>query len=356
MKKHTIILFLVLITGKAWSCPACNIHNYLDETIRNSSIIYKGKVLKALEVKKSVGAVVLITEIIRIDTTIVPQWKFLSNFNIKAGDLDTIYFYNAKENVGKEFIISNPRGHQPTFEIVPAALEDEIKFLMDSAATVNSTEQAISLVEGISWYSYKVGSEYIEQHYEESYEKLCDRLQAYRILSFNNPDIDFAEYKIYNLARVLLSKTDARCQDFILREIDSIANFSYRISNLDKIPFRGETAQGNYLEAILRFSKDNEDFHKKVVAKLHDYLKKENDTSSIYIVYAMSGDTIDTKFFKNLPIQNKFNIALGLLYRAKNFDGYWNTDEKDKTVKKALDIYTDKRMQKIIKMNYLTKK
>jgi len=127
------VAFIVLYPGRVLACPACNIHNYLAASVRSSTDIFHGEVLRQVDDKT---AEIKVLRVLRGKR--------------KIGAAVKSRMYGAKKYVGEEFIFSNPTSHQPTFEVLQLKHEDEVLFLIQKESSVDSVEEAIKRVQGVS--------------------------------------------------------------------------------------------------------------------------------------------------------------------------------------------------------------
>lgn len=322
--KQLLPLLFVLLSHPLLACPMCNIHNYLYSSVNSSTFIYHGKVVKA---KKDDHAIVEIIEILKDEKQELP----------KVGELTTVYLYDPNEKIGDEFIFSNPFGHGPTFECVETDLKWEINYLIDSTRKVSTIDEALRLVEGISYKSNQDGIDYIEHHFSEAFDALVARMIALRRECQLDKDVYFGSYRLSNLVRALTTVPNERTKPILLQEVDSIQSVEYEKINVDDLRFNGSSPIGEYLRSILACTK-KETFHKELIKSYRNALDNGSTSSNLYFVYALAFEHLEQLDTLEINDKNRDTIVLGLLSTARNLQYYRQRQKLEPILSKMKEL------------------
>lgn len=329
------IALLTLCMNLAYACPYCNIHNYLDISVKKSTYIYKGKILKA---RGKENALVQVIEVIRSGEL----------DQIEVGQIRQEPFYHPKDDIGQTYIFSNPVLEGPTFPVLETAFEEEIRFLADSTREVTSIEEAIRRIEGVSVYSTHVGMDYVKDHYDRCYPYLVQRIRELKAEASKNPDYFFANHRISNLTAALFMEDSDQVRNFILNEIDSVARYHINI-NWKDIPAYDEPFLGTYLRAMLGSSKEFEKTHELIRQKISETIHQNSSPVLVDYAYALAFDDYSAITFDELSKDQRDFVALGFYYAAKwNRYQFANLEKNPGLVALATQLSSNKKLTELI--------
>jgi hypothetical protein len=341
--KYLLVVIGVFSFFQAFSCPMCNIHNYLDGSIQASKNIYKGKVI---EEKEDGVFSIEVMEIFKMDE----KKPFV------IGDVKGEYLYPSIREIGSEFIFCDPFTSGLSFRILEPQLEYEVKYLMDSTRTISSPSQAVHLLEGISWSSYREAREYIEDNYSKCFDLLAERVVELRKKCQAKEDRFYSEHRLTNLMSGLLININERSKNLVLSEIESIARGDHGVISVDSLTRRRTSVINEYLRDILGSTRDT-DFGDTLVKKYTEYVNSDSTSVITYFTYALAfkgGDALDHITMTDI---NRKYIVLGLVSAALWNDWYWQRDEIPPLLKKIEDFtpseevqaFVDKRFESYLK-------
>ena len=341
MKSFLIpIALITLSTTITHACPYCNIHNYLHTSVKSSTLIYKGKILKA---KGKDDALVQVVEIIRSG----------KSEQIAVGQIRQEPLYHPKDEIGQTYIFSNPVFNSPTYPVLSVDFEEEIRFLVDSTRMITTVEEAIRRTEGVSTYSTDMGLAYVREHYDSCYPHLVGRIQKLRAIAFENPDCFYAGHRIKNLTAALFISDNEWSRNFFLAEIDTVMASKPMKVNWRNIPVYNEAIQGDYLRAMLMHSKDFEKTHAVIRLKIREAIEHNETSNLVFCAYAMGFDDYSPIAFDELSKEQRNFIALGFYYAAKSNRMNWaNLKKNPGLIDLAVQLSTSKELTELIRKNF----
>lgn len=200
-----LVVSILLGVGRAEGCPHCNIYNYLGTSVQSSTNVFVGEVLGQADERTA-------------RVKVLQVWRGTH----EVGSHVTNPMWQAHKHVGEEFIFSNPTSHGPTFENLPLEFEDEVRFLIQEPPTVNSIEEAIQRVQGVSIVTQEIGMKYIEQHHEAALEPLLAELESLMPQVFSGKETFFGEHRLDGLIGALLVKPTDTGKEFVFSQIDAL--------------------------------------------------------------------------------------------------------------------------------------
>jgi hypothetical protein len=316
------VAVLLLFMPAVLACPACNIFNYLATSIRSSSKIFVGKVLKEVDENH---AEVEVTKVLRGDYAI--------------GAIVNLEVYRAKEEIGKTYIFSNPTSWPPRFEVLTLDFEDEIKFLMQEKPEIASVAEAIKRVQGISVETHKLGMTYLLEHHEAAIAPLLAELKSLTPDVLNDKPVFFGTYRLGKLLEALLANPSDAAKDYCIAELNAMA--ALPAQDIDwKEKYFEASAQAVFLQDMLKHSQKHEALSRALLDCVFDLLPKLSDKSQSDVVYALLLSTSTKLDALQRKIQHADNIALGA-YNASQFSArWWNFDSAYPLIDQAIALAT----------------
>ncbi len=194
MKRQTLLLFVIafwcLPARQAVSCPHCNIHNLLAESVQESTDVFRGEVLRPVGRYRA-------------------EVKVLNVFRgtHEVGSTVTTRVFRLKWHVGDKFVFCETNSISGTFGTLDLEIEDEILFLVQGKPDIRSMEEAIQRVQGVSVETQKKGMEYIADHHAAALKPLITELNSLMPQVFSNEEVFFGEHR---LARSTLAQAHGR--------------------------------------------------------------------------------------------------------------------------------------------------
>jgi len=195
-----------LSTGRAVGCPHCNIHNLLADSVRSSTNIFHGQVLRQVD-----------------DWTAEVKVLKVLRGTHKVGSNVTNRMYKARAHVGETFIFSDPTGAGHNFEVLTLDYEDEVLFLAQKEPSVGNLEEAIKRVQGVSVETQKIGMKYIADHHDAAVKPLIAELNSLAPQVFSGKEVFFGQHRLGKLVEALLLKRTNEGRDFLFSQIDDFA-------------------------------------------------------------------------------------------------------------------------------------
>jgi hypothetical protein len=263
MRRHTILLGLVigaLSTHILQACPACNIFNYLGTSVLQSSNIVVGKLIG-----------IQTNSLIRVEVIRTLQGHYNAKQVVEMrGWADT-------NDIGKEFIFSDPHHIDPDYPMLDLSDEDEVQFLIRLAKLererlkgkgmelgdldelsfgvlelykVKDEDEAIQRTQGWSNQSWLLGLQYLRSAKPFPLRKILTAIEQHKkeLLSSTKPWEHLTRAGSL-LAGLLLSK-DPAVENYILIEVQSCLGQKDEPVNWTSFPYESP-ARGEWLAALL---------------------------------------------------------------------------------------------------------
>lgn len=302
-----VVAMFVFYPGRVFACPHCNVHNYLAASVRSSTNIFVGKVIRAVDDKT---AEVEVVKSLRGD--------------YEVGSKVKTKMYKSKDYLDKQFIFSNPTSWDPRFEVLTPDYEDEVLFLMEEEPSVNSVKQAIKRVQGVSVMTQAIGMEYLTKHYDEATDPLIKEIKILMPKVLSEDDVFFGEHRLGKLLEALLSKESDQAKEFVLTCITQMGQEKDKKINWESIP-NTVSSQGVFLSDIFRHSQKHNTYAQALSSRLNTVLPTLSETALAETAYALvvsETDTLENMKKRLESANNPDAIALGL-YFAGNYESRW---------------------------------
>jgi len=308
----TAVAVATLCARQAWACPHCNIHNYLAGSVRSSTNVFHGSVVRQIDDR----------------TAEVEVLKVLRGKH-KVGSKVKTEMYGSREFIGKKFIFSDPTSSPPTFEVLPLEFEDEVLFLMHENPSVKSAKEAIKRVQGVSVMTQGIGMEYLTNHYDEAVGSLVAELDTLMPAVFSTNEVFFGEHRLGKLLEALLSRESDQAKEFAVSYIGKMATQDGNKVDWSSIPYNA-SSRGVFLRDLLRHSRKHDNLTNALHRQVKPQLPKLSELAladAVYGVVVTQTDTV-SGLQKNLEATASSDlIALGL-YFAGNYEARWWQHDK----------------------------
>lgn len=340
MQRTTILLATAvavstLCGNQAWACPHCNIHNYLAESVRSSTNIFQGTVVRQIDEQ----------------TAEVEVLKVLRGKH-EVGSKVTTKMYGSERYLGKKFIFSDPTSWPPTFEVLPLELEDEVVFLIQKKRpSITSVPEAITRVQGISVKTQGIGMEYLTSHYDEAAGPLVAELEKLMPAVFSNEDVFFGEHRLGKLLQALLSRDSSPAREFALAYIGKLGTPDEKKIDWNALPSKA-SSRGVFLQDML--------FHSEKQAKLSATLRQQlmarlpnlsgqTQADAVYALVASEAESPNAVQAAMKTDDSSANMLAAGLYFAGNFKArWWAHDEAYAFWEKALAVAKQEELRAAI--------
>lgn len=316
MNKALATAFLAVLglclTPAAHACPACNIHNYLASSVQSSDNVFLGKVLKQIDDR----------------TAQVKVLKVLHG-NHQVGEIVKTEMWQPNDHIDETFIFSDPDAWPPTFEVLLPAFENEIVFLLQKEPAVNTIDQAITRVQGVSTVTQRIGMAYLADNHAKAVDPLINAISELMPDVFASDDVFFGEHRLGKLVQALLRNESKPVEQFVLNYIDGLSNQAPRKIDWQEIP-RYASSQAVFLRDLLRHSEDQEELHQTLCERLIKQLPALSGAELADAVYALV--LLDPAMLGAIQSaledteETNNSIALGLHYAARYKSGWWSHD------------------------------
>jgi len=299
----------ILCTRIAEACPNCNIYNYLAGSVQSASNIFHGKVVRQIDVRTA-----------EVEVLKVLRGKYKVGSKVKSE------IHGSMDYIGENFIVSDPTSWPPTFEILPLEFEDEILFLIQKEPDVQSTEDAIKRVQGVSVLTQGIGMEFLTNHYDEAAGPLISDLERLMPDVFSSDDVFFGEHRLGKLLEALMSRESASAEKFALSYISKIDKADRQTIDWNSIDHHA-SSRGVFLRDMLTHSQKHkglsESLRQQLVAKLPGLLGKTSADVVYALVLSTSGTTDDLHKVVMADHTSVDMLALGLYFAGNYKSGWW---------------------------------
>lgn len=246
-----VLAFLATPQLEAPACPACNIHNYLVNSVGCSENIVVGRL------KEDMGDGKIKVEVLR---TIRGDYK--------TGDLVVMEsFYRAPKEYDECFVFSDVKHTHPSFEVLPLSFEEEVRFLAGYAAgelgcdslefcyapecrgveripVIRDLDEAIRCSMGYSNQSRCLGLEYILALDKHPTQQIIEAIERER-----NAGPEYS-YQARCLLVALLLKPEPQAQEYAEQQVRAFLALKHEDIDWNQIPHHPTTA-GEFLTALL---------------------------------------------------------------------------------------------------------
>jgi len=236
MKTQRLVLVLafgMIATVSARACPACNIYNYLAESVVGSSNIVVGKLGARLDNSR-----------VKVEVRRVLRGAY------QAGQVVEMEAWTKPEDVGMVYIFSDP-WDEPSFRVLELPFEEEVRFLLRLADSetrdhksapnvgripgignhlspetlvkykVKDVDEAIILVQGWSNESKAVGMDYLHQCKPFPSQKVIHAIESIRRALAPGKEVFSAQNRLGNLVEALMLAPDSEARAFMLAQVEA---------------------------------------------------------------------------------------------------------------------------------------
>jgi len=353
MKFHLIcLLFAIAIFAPAQTrgCPACNIYNYLGESVLSSSNVFVGRLIA---VETNYHATV---EVIR---------TLCGNY--RSGQKVKIDAYATTNEIGNTFIFSDPKSFGPSFPQLGMDFQDEVEFLVQLKTSpentyaprmtpftpqkdyhVKNASEAIKRVQGVSNQSKQAGMDFLRTCRPFPFQKTTDAIEASRSKIIDGKGDNSTQNSAGNLIEALLLDNEAETGSYLVEQVRFTVAQKDAPVNWKDMP-RSASWRGQWLAALLGLPGTNW-VHRKYAdsnpyRKNHPALNEKEKQAVLEALPKMRGMLLaesifalyDTKLMTMQQLQallaNKPGIdefALGIMWSAQNKISIYDADEGPK--------------------------
>jgi hypothetical protein len=328
-----VVVFAALYITRANACPHCNIHNYLAASIRSSTNIFHGKVIRQIDGQTA-----------EVEVLKVLRGEHKVGFKVKSE------MYGSKEYIGKKFIFSDPKSLPPTFEVLPLEFEDEILFLMQEEPVVGNLKNAVKRVQGVSVVTQGIGMEYLTNRYDEAVGLLIAELNTLMPEVFSPNDVFFGEHRLGKLIEALLYRQSDQASTFVFAHVDELVKQDPGKIDWAAIPYNA-SSRGVFLRDILRFSQKHEDLVASLRKRLTAALPKLSGITLADSTYAILISGLDNVDGVQKVLQGNESVdmvALGLYFAGNSESRWWQHDKAYAFWEKALSVAKRKELKDAI--------
>lgn len=325
--KYFLAYIITLSSIVISACPACNIHNYLSSSIKSSSQIYKGKVLRSIDNNK---ALIIVESILKKDSTM----------SIEIGDSIQEYVYDAFEKIGKSYIFSNPMAIGIKFPILDHYFEEEIKLIIKDSSLVNVNE-ALILLNGVSSVSNRKAWIFFEGNKTDSISNLLLKNLTLLLDSCKlNKDYPFYDHRIRSNVSILLKLNDNHINNGLINLIYSINYSEYETYEWTDKTYNKQSGAGSFLRYLIEESSKIKSFQKKVTDILESEITKNKTSEIQFFAYGLSflEEYKWNKKFKELSIEQKKHISKGIFLAAIWYRFWFRSDKVEILKKQAINF------------------
>ncbi|MCP4156800.1 MAG: hypothetical protein GY757_54305 [bacterium] len=334
-----IAVFMFFCAEQANACPACNIHNYLAKSVRNSTKIFHGKVIRQINKYKA-----------DVEVLKVLRGKVRVRSRVQCR------MYNSKEYTGQKFIFSNPIsrepmfGASPTFEVLHLEYEDEVLFLMKKKPAVKNLKEAVKRVQGVSVMTQDIGMKYLTAHYDKAKAPLVTELERLMPEVFSGKDIFYGEHRLGKLLEALLLRESQHAKEFTFSYIDQLTKLKGESIDWASFPYKA-SARGVFLRDLLKHSQKHKELAAALRTRLQAILPKLSGSTLADCVYAVAASKTETadgvcKLMSEDASADMF--ALGLFFAGNYNSRWWAHKEAKEFWNKALSITKQKELKSAI--------
>jgi hypothetical protein len=325
--------FAIQVTG-VWACPACNIHNYLAESVKNSENIFVGKFIRQID---GHTAEVEVIRVIRGSN----QPNSIAKFNLSCG---------TPVIEGESYLFSDPKHFGLTFPMLPLEYEDEVLFLAQENPEITDLAEAIKRVQGISKVTKETGLAYLERNPEVASEALIAAIRELRTSFLKGEIKNFGDYRLSNLLEALMIAPTKESQEFLVQETENLLKGESKAVDLDpKRSFASE--RGEYLQAILVNIAIDKELQQKIRSSIFEKIPNLQDQKLVDVTYALShSNTASPRKISN-KIENRKQrdaVALGLFSAGNRMASVWDWEDAFANWDPARKIAMDSRIRQLI--------
>lgn len=290
------------------ACPACNINNYLDDSVRSSHDIFVGRVIRQIDEHTAE------VEVVRRLRT----WY-------KVGSKVKTKMFHASKDIGKQFIFSDPTSWPPTFEVLPLEFEDEVLFLIQEKPSIANTLEAIRRVQGVSRRTQGIGLGYVWNHHEQAVGPIIDRLEALMCKVFSSGDVSFGEHRLGQLLKALFLKDSIRAKNFSVAWIDGLGRQTLKKVDWSSIPYRA-SSRGEFLRNMLIQGHRHGRLSAILFDRVCEILPTLSGVIQADVVFAMVLSNVDNPDEIHQILRNTDSgdmLALGLFFAGNHQASQW---------------------------------
>jgi hypothetical protein len=244
--------------------------------------------------------------------------------------------------IGRKRIFSDPENvNPPTFEILTIEMENEVRFLIDPLARVKSIDEAIFLVQCVSYEAQEKGAYYLENLKVSATKPIIKEILSVKSNLFNGSESYDGEQNLMKLTNVLPVGIDNEAGAFVKDEIGKLISGKFPDLKWDEI--RKCDIRGQYLEWLLDVSKHNPPLYQEMRKALIDFASTADGAGLTCALYALlRNDSLGVKAIDKMISkfdQNKKDYAaLAFYYLGDDAANWWNWRSACPSLKKALEM------------------
>ena len=246
---------------------------------------------------------------------------------------------------------------QPEYREFSLNFEDEIRFLLDENATINSIKDAVKRVQGLSVESREAGEKYLKEHPEEATTALLSEIKSLGKMLLTGEQVWFGECRHEQLLSALPVETDKRAWNFVSEELDRLLNLEPDKINWKKVS-RDAPFKSHYMENLFKISKRKESLSASLKEKLINTCKKEKSPVVRDALYALlKNKELTDKQFTDLTgsmDEKTRNFAALTLYHL-GWEAIWSfeRDNAFKNWSKAVQLLSEKNFKRALRENII---
>jgi hypothetical protein len=310
----SLLWFFVIQVAGVWACPACNIHNRLADSVKSSTYIYVGKVIKQIN---GHTADVEVVRVIRGSNQI--NSKVIANLPSGSPVIE-----------GDSYLFSDPKHFPaPNYPMLPLEFEDEVLFLAQENPEIADLAEAIRRVQGISKVTKEAGVVYIEGNPQGASEALISAIRELRTSFLKGEIKQFGAYRLSNLVEALMITPTKEAQDFLRQETEDLLKNESRAIDMSST-WSFESDRGKYLQAILLNIAKDKEFQNKIRSSIIEKFPNLQGQTLVDASYALahSKTASPRKISKMIESrEQKDAVALGLLSAGNYEAGVWSMED-----------------------------
>jgi hypothetical protein len=358
LRAAIVLLALVFVASvRVSACPACNIHNYLAESVLQSTNIVVGRLSARADGER------VTVEVIR---TLRGSYRPRRVIEMQA--------WTQPADTGKVFIFSDPWDY-PSYPVLEMDFEDEVQFLLrlgeleraslsgrarsdaGNAAhispktlrryRVSGVDEAIRRVQGWSNESKDVGMEYLFRCKPFPTRQIIDTIGLVRDGLFAGKEAGSAPNRLGNLVEALMLVESAEAEGYMLEQTKPCLQQNEQSVDWTKIP-RAVGPRGEWLTELLglaggewtHWSYAATNSHRKVHPQLVEKQKRTVLAAlpqlrglvlseAAYALYETEGTTLEQllPLLESSPSKDEF--VLGIYWSASRKAGPWYGGKSD---------------------------
>jgi len=333
MKIKILLLTQIAVISSyvALACPACNIHNYMGNSIRISNNVFVGKVVTNTKSKSYVKVINVIKGDIQINKKI-----------------QMAYVYHQKGDTA--IFCIDPSHEQMQFPFYSEYdINDlqEVAFIVKEDSVVTDLNTALMCITGNSYEAASMGIEFFKRNpkYSGNLLKLYDSINNAAI----NNNVKYFEWKNASITEALLIRNDEFTQTTVLNVLDIFLNPQTENINWDSLDL-SESKTGIILHHLLAFSQQHDVLHKLIVDKILSSLPQLTNHQLADFTFAiLYSKSIDNKaLISKISLTNRDAFALGLFYTGNKLAYYNNKSLAQQYLLSSLEICSNPKLRKSI--------